>query len=66
VRSAGLSDAISLGEFGATSFLTRSNSTTVPIAISQLLGHPGAQLSQAAFALAALCVLLFTAALRLA
>jgi thiamine transport system permease protein len=66
VRSAGLSAAISLGEFGATSFLTRSNSTTVPIAISQLLGHPGAQLSQAAFALAALCVLLFTAALRLA
>jgi thiamine transport system permease protein len=66
VRSAGLSAAISLGEFGATSFLTRSNSTTIPIAISQLLGHPGAQLSQAAFALAALCVLLFTAALRLA
>ena len=66
VRSAGLSAAISLGEFGATSFLTRSNSTTVPIAISQLLGHPGSQLSQAAFALAALCVLLFTAALRLA
>lgn len=65
-RAAGLSAALSLGEFGATSFLTRSDSTTVPIAINQLLGHPGTQLNQAAFALAALCVVVFTAALRLA
>ena len=65
-RAAGLSAAISLGEFGATSFLTRSDSTTLPIAINHLLGHPGTQLNQAAFALAALCVVVFTAALRLA
>ncbi len=59
-RAAGLSAAVSIGEFGATSFLSRSNSTTVPIAISQLMGHPGTVLPQAAFALAALCVLMFT------
>lgn len=65
-RSAGLSAAISLGEFGATSFLTRSDSTTIPIAIQQLLGHPGDTLTQAAFALAALCIVSFALALRAA
>ena len=63
-RAAGLSAAISLGEFGATSFLTRSDSTTIPLAIQQLLGHPGDTLTQSAFALAALCVVAFTLALR--
>lgn len=63
-RTAGLSAAISLGEFGATSFLTRSDSTTIPIAIQQLLGHPGDTLTHSAFALAALCVVTFTLALR--
>jgi thiamine transport system permease protein len=65
-RAAGLSAAISLGEFVATSFLTRSDSTTIPIAIQQLLGHPGDTLTQSAFALAALCVVTFTLALRAA
>ncbi len=65
-RAAGLSAAISLGEFGATSFLTRSDSTTIPIAIQQLMGHPGDTLTQSAFALAALCVVTFTLALRAA
>lgn len=65
-RAAGLSAAISLGEFGATSFLTRSDSTTIPIAIQQLLGHPGDTLTHSAFALAALCVVTFTLALRAA
>jgi thiamine transport system permease protein len=59
-RAAGLSAAISIGEFGATSFLSRSNSTTIPIAISQLMGHPGTILPQTAFALASLCVVVFT------
>jgi thiamine transport system permease protein len=59
-RAAGLSAAVSIGEFGATSFLSRSNSTTIPIAISQLMGHPGSVMPQAAFALAALCVVVFT------
>lgn len=65
-RAAGLSAAISLGEFGATSFLTRSDSTTIPIAIQQLLGHPGDTLTHSAFALAALCVVTFMFALRIA
>ena len=53
-RAAGISAAVSLGEFGATSFLSRSGSMTVPIAIGQLMGRPGALLQQAAFALATL------------
>ena len=57
LRATGLSMAISLGEFGATSFLSRSGSTTLPIAIAQLLGRPGAATQQAGFALAALMVL---------
>jgi thiamine transport system permease protein len=57
LRASGLSMAVSLGEFGATSFLSRSGSTTLPIAIAQLLGRPGAATQQAGFALAALMVL---------
>ena len=33
-----LAASISLGEFGATSFLSRSGGETMPIAIEQLLG----------------------------
>lgn len=33
--------AISLGEFGATSFIVRPESTTMPVAIFRLLGRPG-------------------------
>jgi thiamine transport system permease protein len=57
LRATGLSMAVSLGEFGATSFLSRSGSTTLPIAIAQLLGRPGVATQQASFALAALMVL---------
>ena len=52
-RATGLSGAVSLGEFGATSFLSRSQSTTMPIAISQLMGTVGQAPQQAAFALSA-------------
>jgi thiamine transport system permease protein len=57
LRAMGLSMAVSLGEFGATSFLSRSGSTTLPIAIAQLLGRPGVATQQAGFVLAALMVL---------
>ncbi|MCX6516184.1 MAG: ABC transporter permease subunit [Actinobacteria bacterium] len=57
LRATGLSMAVSLGEFGATSFLSRSGSTTLPIAIAQLLGRPGVAAQQAGFVLAALMVL---------
>ena len=56
IRAAGFSAAVSLGEFGATSFLSRSGTTTIPIAIGQLLGRPGDVPTQSAFALASLVV----------
>lgn len=49
--AAGLAAAISLGEFGATSFLSRSGSETLPIAIERLLGRTGRLFQAQAFAL---------------
>ncbi|MCU1496050.1 MAG: iron transporter permease [Acidimicrobiales bacterium] len=43
--------AISLGEFGATSFLARPDAPTVPVAMFRLLGQPGAALRGQAMAL---------------
>ena len=40
--AAGFAFAISLGEFGATLFIVRPETTTLPVAIYQLLGRPGA------------------------
>ncbi len=51
---AGLAAAISLGEFGATSFLSRSGSETLPIAIERLLGRTGRLFQAQAFALSAI------------
>ncbi|MET0577171.1 MAG: iron ABC transporter permease [Ilumatobacteraceae bacterium] len=52
VAAAGLAAAISLGEFGATSFLTRTGSATMPIAVERLLGRTGAVLQAQGYALA--------------
>jgi thiamine transport system permease protein len=52
VVAAGLSAAISLGEFGATSFLSRSGTPTMPIAIDGLLGRAGALRQAQGYALA--------------
>lgn len=49
--AAGFAAAISLGEFGATSFLARSGGETLPIAIERLLGLPGSRFQAQAFAL---------------
>jgi len=49
---AGIAAAISLGEFGATSFLSRSGGETLPIAIEQLLGRTGQVFQAQAFAMA--------------
>jgi thiamine transport system permease protein len=38
---AGFAFAVSLGEFGATAFIARPNTTTVPLAIFRFLGQPG-------------------------
>ncbi len=51
---AGLAAAISLGEFGATSFLSRSGSDTLPIAIERLLGRTGRLFQAQAFALSSI------------
>ncbi|MGI9031812.1 MAG: ABC transporter permease [Ilumatobacteraceae bacterium] len=50
--AAGLAAAISLGEFGATSFLSRRGAETMPIVIERLLGRAGAVLQAQAYALA--------------
>jgi thiamine transport system permease protein len=38
---AGFAFVVSLGEFGATSFIARPNTVTVPVMIFRLLGRPG-------------------------
>ena len=52
--AAGLAAAISLGEFGATSFLSRTGSDTLPVAIERLLGRTGRLFQAQAFALSAI------------
>jgi thiamine transport system permease protein len=54
VVAAGFAAAVSLGEFGATTFLTRSGHETLPVAIARLLGRAGAVPRAQAFALASL------------
>ncbi len=41
VAAAGFAFAVSLGEFGATSFLSRADHPTLPVVIFRLLGRPG-------------------------
>jgi thiamine transport system permease protein len=41
VAAAGFAFAVSLGEFGATSFLSRAEHPTLPVVIFRLLGRPG-------------------------
>jgi thiamine transport system permease protein len=52
LTGAGFAAAISLGEFGATTFLTRQGRATLPIAIEQLLGRPGTVLHAQGYVLA--------------
>lgn len=64
--SAGLACAVSLGEFGATAFLARSDTPTVPVQIVRLLSRPGeANLGQAA-ALSVLLILVTALVIGLA
>lgn len=58
LASAGLAAAVSLGEFGAASFLTRTGSPTVPVQIVRLLSRPGEQSLGVAAALAVVLVVL--------
>jgi thiamine transport system permease protein len=61
----GFAFAISLGEFGATSFLARPDRPTLPTAIFRLLGRPGIENVGMAFATAVMLALL-TAAVMMA
>ena len=69
LASAGFAFAVSLGEFGATSFLSREEHPTLPVVIFRLLGHPGAANFGVALAasvvLAAVCALALLAVERL-
>jgi thiamine transport system permease protein len=60
LAGAGFSAAISLGEFGATTILTRSGNETLPIAIGRLLGRAGALPRAQAFVLATILLGLST------
>lgn len=65
LAAAGLAAAVSLGEFGAASFLARAGSPTVPVQIARLLSRPGEQSYGTAAALAVVLVAV-TLALTLA
>ncbi len=43
LAAAGFAFAVSLGEFGATSFLAREDRPTLPVVIYRLIGRPGAE-----------------------
>ncbi len=56
IVAAAISAAVSLGEFGASSFLVRRNSETLPVTISRLLSRPGDILQSQGYALASLLI----------
>lgn len=58
VAATGFAFAVSLGEFGATSFLTRRGRETLPIAIERLLGRTGDLVQAQGYALATILLLL--------
>ena len=57
IVAAAISAAVSLGEFGASSFLVRRNSETLPVTISRLLSRPGETLQSQGYALASLLII---------
>jgi len=63
VAALGLIIAVSLGEFGAASMLSRDGAETMPVAISRLLSRTGDVVRAQAFAMASLLVVVCTAAL---
>ncbi|RPF26543.1 ABC transporter permease [Georgenia muralis] len=70
VRSLGLAVgfafAISLGEFGATSFLARPDRPTLPVVIFRLIGRPGAESYGMAMAAAVVLAVLTASVMALA
>lgn len=64
--AAGFAFAVSLGEFGATVFVARSDWPTVPVAIFRFLGRPGALNAGQAAALSIVLMALTAAAVLVA
>ena len=62
---AGFAFAVSLGEFGATLFIARPDTVTIPVAIYRLLGQPGAANFASAMALAVVLMVLTATAVLL-
>ena len=62
----GFAFAVSLGEFGATSFLARPDRPTLPVVIFRLIGRPGAENYGMAMAAAVLLALLTATVMGLA
>ncbi len=58
----GFAFAVSLGEFGATSFIARPDAPTLPLAIFRLLGQPGSLTFGRAMALSVILMTLTAAA----
>ncbi len=57
LTAAGFGFVVALGEFGATSFLARPSSPTLPVAISRLIARPGELNVQMAYAACALLMI---------
>ncbi|MCB7136117.1 iron ABC transporter permease [Cellulosimicrobium marinum] len=62
----GFAFAVSLGEFGATSFLARPDTATLPVVIFRLVGRPGAENQGMALAASVVLALLTAAVMLLA
>ena len=60
IAAGGLACAVSLGEFGAASFLARADGPTVPLVIARLLGRPGEASFGVAAAMAVVLVVMTT------
>ncbi|MBM3673840.1 MAG: iron ABC transporter permease [Actinobacteria bacterium] len=58
VVAAGFAAAISLGEFGATLFIVRPDTTTLPVLIYRLLGRPGEAMFTQAMAASTILMIL--------
>ena len=56
--AAALAAAVALGEFGATAFLVRLDTPTVPVQIVRLLGRPGEANTGVAAALSVMLLLM--------
>ncbi|MEU5691558.1 iron ABC transporter permease [Actinosynnema sp. NPDC020468] len=65
VAAAGFGFVVALGEFGATGFLARPDTPTLPVVIARLMSRPGQLNSQMAYAACALLMVVTTVAVLL-